>query len=130
VFRKCVLRTINDAEILTAAALNSWLDNSTAAFFNEFERLDDHSFAPAFCVFGPPGDGVLLARHVDEVYFPVLCGKQQTRISGAQGSKRFHVPQVIAIKVHTAFGSQKMERSQLQIVKGLDAPAVTAISNY
>src|SRR5207249_939369 len=38
-----------------------------------------------------------------------------------------HVPQVIAVRVHPTFGCQQVEGRELQVVEGVDRPAVASV---
>ena len=49
------------------------------------------------------------------------------RGGGAKRRQSLHVPMMIAIKINVAFRGEQVKGRELQIVEGLDRPAITAI---
>src|SRR5262249_41738160 len=75
-----VIGSVNDAELLAAAALDRRLHQTAAAAGDEFQRLDDHSLAAARGKLVPPADPRLLAGCIGKVDDEKGRGDEEPRI--------------------------------------------------
>jgi hypothetical protein len=127
IFGGVVLRPVDDAEILAAAAFHRWLDQAPRAAGDELARLDHHALATGRGHGFPPGGGRGDGVRVFEIDFPPAGGGEEHRVLGLQARGQVHVPRMIFLKETAALTGEKMEGGETQVIDPNDVPAVVTV---
>jgi len=124
VFRGGVFRAVDDAEVFGAAAFDGWLDEAAFAFDDEVGWFHDHAFAASGGEGFPPCAAEGFAVRIGEVDDEGGSGDDD---AAGETGERLEVPFVRLIGVDLSGGGEEVEGSELEIVDGIDRPAVAAV---
>ena len=122
-----VFGAVDDPEILTSATFDCGLQQTTRASRDERQRLDDDAFAA----------GSVRSIHQSVAAASLAGSARSTTRKGVVISRpssgsdetadRVHVPRVILVGVHRAFGGHHVERRDADVAKRFDRPAVVPV---
>src|SRR4051794_24546370 len=94
---------------------------------NDVDWLDDHTFAAPTGQLLPPGCCGSLTALVSEFNDGRGCCAKCRWVDLGEASENIHVPDVVGEGVDPAFSGKDLERSQAEVVDGLDGPAILPI---
>ena len=108
-----VVRTVNDAQVLTAPALNGGLQQSLVPLRDEVEGLNDHALATGARHTKPPVGRRLDASLVGGIDDVVGRSPEELLVRGADGMDRLHMPDVVLVYVHRPSVARKWKGANL-----------------
>src|SRR5215467_6733027 len=86
--RERIFGAVNNPKIFASANFYPRLHDATPALFDELEQLDDHAFAAAVGLLGPPCNCGLLPGVVNQIDSLVSCSQEQSGIGRTQLRER------------------------------------------
>jgi hypothetical protein len=97
VFRGVVVRAVDDAQGIAAAAFQGWLDKAASPAGEEVGRLHYHALASGGGQLLPPADGGVALRIVRKIGAELAGPGEEHGVGGVEAGRRFHVPSVAAV---------------------------------